>query len=380
MNKKIIIELHSLKEIHKRKQQKKLSTKKNIWIFGTGKFGRDLHSALSSEGYFVAGFVETSQAKKECLGLPVFGWKEWSSAHVNNPLCIGIFNRNMPLDQLEGIARKNGATDVYMPWDLYSILENHLGWRYWLSSANKILSNLNKLSKAIHYLSDELSKRCFLDIVEFRLGLNTAYGSFQHEDKQYFNTLTLSALKGKSICFVEGGAYTGDTYQDLCKLTDVYESYLFEPDAENYINLVSNINREVSLVHCLPIGLWDSYGILSFHSGSGEGASISVEGTAHIAVADLDSLIGGRNVDFIKLDIEGSEMRALYGAKSLIKHSRPVLAVSLYHRPEDLWELPLLLSSLCDDYMFYIRQHYANSFDCVLYAIPNKLQTKFLNN
>jgi hypothetical protein len=371
MNKQVSTELYSLEKRYKEKQGGQLSNKQYFWIFGTGQFGRDLHAALLSEGYFVAGFIETSPSSKKFLDLPLLGWKEWSSAHFRNPLCIGIFNRNMPLDLLEGIARKNGATNVYMPWDLYPILEKHLGWRYWLSPSNKILSNLNKLSKAIDCLSDEFSKRCILDIAAFRLGLNTAYGSFQHGEAQYFNNLTLSAFKGRSICFVEGGAYNGDTYLALSKLTDVYESFLFEPDADNYLKLVSNIDREVNLVHCLPIGLWDSYGILSFKEGSGEGASISGDGTAHIATVDLDSLIGGRSVDFIKLDVEGSEMRALYGAKNLIKQSRPVLAVSLYHRPEDLWELPLILSELCDDYMFYVRQHYANSFDSVLYAIPN---------
>lgn len=375
MSNQVLTELHSLEKRYKEKQAKKLSHKQNIWIFGTGQFGRDLHAALSSEEFYVAGFVETTPSNKEFLELPLLGWKEWSSTHFKNPLCIGIFNRNMPLDQLESIAQQNGATDIYMPWDLYPILEKHLGWRYWLSPAHKILSNLHKLSKAIDCLSDEFSKRCILDIAAFRLGMNTAYGSFQHEETQYFNTLTLSTFKGKSISFVEGGAYTGDTYLALCKHTNVYESYLFEPDADNYAKLVTKIDREVNYVHCLPIGLWDSYGILSFNEGNGEGASISGDGTAHIATVDLDSLIGGRTVDFIKLDVEGSEMRALYGAKNLIKHSRPVLAVSLYHRPEDLWELPLILASLCDDYRFYIRQHYANSFDSVLYAIPNKLHT-----
>jgi hypothetical protein len=35
-----------------------------------------------------------------------------------------------------------------------------------------------------------------------------------------------------------------------------------------------------------------------------------------------------------------------------------------------LWELPLALADLCDDYRFYVRQHYFNSFDSVLYAVP----------
>jgi hypothetical protein len=47
-----------------------------------------------------------------------------------------------------------------------------------------------------------------------------------------------------------------------------------------------------------------------------------------------------------------------------------VLAISCYHKPEDLWALPDLIDSLVPDYRLYLRQHTFNSFDLVLYAIP----------
>jgi len=82
-------------------------------------------------------------------------------------------------------------------------------------------------------------------------------------------------------------------------------------------------------------------------------------------------LIPNTHVDFIKLDIEGFEKKALQGAAMLIKRCRPVLALSLYHKPADLWELPTLLFDLCANYNYYVRQHGCNSFECILYAIPS---------
>lgn len=364
------VELQSLPRRFAEKPVKVLPQSRAVWIFGAGQFGRDLCAALQRAGHTVAGFVETAPSATQVMGLPLINWQQWSPAHSAAPLCVGIFNRGMPLDELETLARQSGSTDVYLPWDLYHVFKQDLGWRFWLSEPERILSQLDALAKALDCLSDDLSKRCLLDIATFRLGLNTTYGSFHHAENQYFNPLTLEALQGKSIRFVDGGAYNGDTYLELCSLADVQEAYLFEPDASNFAQLASNTGRTVRRSQCLPLGLSDRYGILSFNAGNGEGASITENGTSHIAVAALDTVLAGHMVDFIKLDVEGAELQALQGAKELIQRSRPVLALSLYHRPQDLWELPLILATMCEDYRFHIRQHFSNSFDSVLYAVP----------
>jgi FkbM family methyltransferase len=342
-----------------------------VWIFGAGQFGQDLCAALKRDGQLVLGFVETRPSNKQILELPVISWNQWTPLHNTESLCIGIFNRSMPLDELESLARQKGALDIYMPWDLYPVCEQYLGWRFWLSKPDLIICHLKDLARAMDCLSDESSKRCLIDIASFRLGLNPSFASFKHDEKQYFNSLTLNLLQGKSICFVDGGAFNGDTFLDLSSLIEIKESYLFEPDAENFLKLVTNVEICHQRVHCLPLGLSESYEILNFGAGNGEGASISDKGTSQIAVIDLDSVLSGCKIDFIKLDVEGAEMQALKGAKRVISDSRPVIAISLYHRSQDLWELPLAVFNLCKDYKFYIRQHFSNSFDSVLYAVPN---------
>ena len=109
---------------------------------------------------------------------------------------------------------------------------------------------------------------------------------------------------------------------------------------------------------------------LSFSSDGGEGSLISEEGNLHIAVAPLDDILINQSIDFIKMDIEGAELLALAGAKKSIEKNRPILAISYYHKPDDIWKIPLWLSEHCDNYKFYLRQHHYNSFDSVLYAVP----------
>ena len=74
-------------------------------------------------------------------------------------------------------------------------------------------------------------------------------------------------------------------------------------------------------------------------------------------------------VTFIKMDLEGSELRALMGAERIIRQYKPKLAISLYHKPEDIWELPLYILSLNSEYIFFIDHYSVATAETVLYAL-----------
>jgi len=76
-------------------------------------------------------------------------------------------------------------------------------------------------------------------------------------------------------------------------------------------------------------------------------------------------------VTFIKMDIEGAELNALKGAERIIREQKPKLAICIYHKPEDVWEIPSLLLNFVSDYKFYIRHNtYSFLYDTTLYALP----------
>lgn len=88
-----------------------------------------------------------------------------------------------------------------------------------------------------------------------------------------------------------------------------------------------------------------------------------------INVDRLDEILKDEVITFIKMDIEGSELPALQGAENIIKEQKPKLAICLYHKIEDFWEIPMYIHNLLPEYHFGILHHFPRMFyGSVLYA------------
>ena len=88
-----------------------------------------------------------------------------------------------------------------------------------------------------------------------------------------------------------------------------------------------------------------------------------------VPIKRLDDVISeGESVTFIKMDIEGSEYKALEGARKIITKNKPVLAICIYHRLEHFLEIPLLIKSMNPEYNLIMRHHIDTTCDAVLYA------------
>ena len=301
--------------------------------------------------------------------------------HGQADLALGIFNRGTAFDTLLKTAARAGFAAPHMPWTLYEQFGPSLGWRYWLSGRQVLQDRLDRIARVSEGLADAESVQTLYRICAFRLGLDTGFASFQSSDAPYFNALTLADLRARAITYVDCGAYNGDTFFDLLEEPGIEcsQAFLLEPDPANFDALVQRVALRQSPAVCLPLAVSNRHENLMFNVGQGEASAIQQETPAPVqapagrpvtAVA-LDQLLPSSRIDLLKLDIEGGEAQALSGARQSIQNSRPVLAVSLYHQPHDLWELPELLFDLCPRYQFYVRQHGFNTFDSVLYAVPD---------
>lgn len=84
----------------------------------------------------------------------------------------------------------------------------------------------------------------------------------------------------------------------------------------------------------------------------------------------LDDYLAGRQVTFLKMDVEGAEEEVLKGARNTIMQQHPRLAVSVYHKLSDIQTLPELILSYYPGYRLYLRHYSFSDYDTVLYALP----------
>jgi FkbM family methyltransferase len=189
--------------------------------------------------------------------------------------------------------------------------------------------------------------------------------------RQYFDLPKEMGLVGDGEVFVHAGCYNGDTQKSFINwFGDAYAKMVtFEPDLRQFALSKEKLAglRDTEIVQA---GLSDRCGAALFDPDALGRSFISEAGSQEISVVALDEYMVGQRVTFIALDIEGGELLALKGAKGIIVEQKPKLAISAYHKPDDIWELPFLLKEYNPNYRLYLRHyHLLDMGETVLYAL-----------
>lgn len=124
--------------------------------------------------------------------------------------------------------------------------------------------------------------------------------------------------------------------------------------------------------------LWNHSGLKMYYVDWGPGSRVTEDERVYeydgvcetITIDDTVERLGLDRVDFIKMDIEGAELRALRGAEQTIRRHRPKLAISIYHQMSDFTTIPRWLYALGLTYDFFLDHHTIYENETVLFAIP----------
>lgn len=195
------------------------------------------------------------------------------------------------------------------------------------------------------------------------------------EGAAYFDLEALLPLRSYEV-FIDGGAFDGATTLEFMKWCDGNGyAFCFEADSKNIATAAAHLSgiENCEIVHK---ALWSKNTSLYIDMKGNCSSAVSEEKRGEnieiIETAALDDVVGDRPVTYIKMDIEGAELEALQGAENIIRKQHPRLAVSIYHKPEDIWTIPRLLMKYYEGYWFYMRHYSFSWYDTVLYAIPQE--------
>lgn len=232
-------------------------------------------------------------------------------------------------------------------------------------------AHMSELFKVYSMLADKTSKKVFQNVLNFKLsGKIDLLKEIETPKTEVFeNIIKLSDTEH----YLDLGGYDGDTVEEFLGVTGgSYGSVtVLEPDSKNFRKLHNKaLEKDWNDMLLLNEGIWDSDTELSFDNRAGRNSYLSESGKVSVKVRSIDSVTEGKCVTFIKMDVEGAELRAIMGAKETLRTKKPKLQFSGYHRNEDLFSLPLALCEIEPDYHIYLRHHpYLPAWETNFYAV-----------
>lgn len=327
--------------------------------------GRNENTLLLSKDVGLAGIVDDFISEpSEWHGIPVIPRK----ALPKNSILVNTVAVARPVSaekrvRLEGEGRWLNHSDLYRTHpDKFSLPD------FVKSSRDALNHNGQDFHNLFLHLNDEISKKTFLDIIKYRLTGCPAFMesyAFRIND-QYFESFFKFPENGS---FIDAGGFNGETSIEFAKRYPNYGSiHIFEPSEKNYDQIVK-ISHNIQRSHIHKMGLSDKKESLFFSGDAGSASKIDVNGSDEILVDTLDSFNIDR-IDFIKMDLEGWELKALNGSKEAILKNHPILAISAYHHPLDFISIHDFILSIRSDYDVYLRHYTEGWTESVVYFIP----------
>lgn len=347
------------------------NTDAKLYVWGCASTAKTITKYIESNSSVkVTAYIVDDLYYKDSIynGRDVVKFSQWEQmANAGDYVVMGFTNEERARKVITELKEGVQGLYFYFPYSM-NAYESCLSYE-------EYLAHEKDFEKVYGMLEDQLSKdtmESFLDgcmngKVE---GLNKCIVT-----GQYFNDLT---EKYPVKCLVDCGAYIGDTIEAAKTFygEDLTKIISFEPDVKNIELLKERVQKcgiKEEQLCLVTMGSWSKRDTLHFASDDSS-SSISDDGDVTIEVDSIDHVLEQTDgkVDFIKMDVEGSEKESLLGAAKTIQKYHPILAICVYHRPEDLYELTKTIVDLVQGYpyKFYLRYYGPDLRELVLYALP----------
>jgi len=341
-------------------------------IVGAGPEGRRLCEICKARGITIAALADDDSGK---LGMVLCGAKVEPSHRLAQldratPIIIASHRVLAATQKLRALGFSTVLPFAALQMLAPKVFRPHMFYDGWLED---LLDNKEHYGRLDTELADDRSRQVLDAVIGYRLTADPIALAPVIEQGRFhqglYHPAGLFGL-GDNEVYVDAGAYDGDSirwFKD--RVADRYQRIIaFEPDPKTYARLKENFASD-DRVEAINAGLHREKGVLRFRDDASRGAIFTEDGETSIDVVSLDEVLAGERASYIKMNIEGAEIDALHGARKTIGRWMPKLAISVYHRPSDLWRIPQLVRHLSPRYQLYMRQHDGGVIETVLYAI-----------
>lgn len=348
-----------------------LTMERPVLIYGAGAKGRQIAGLLQDLGYPLLGFADRRGGPTLVHhGLPIRTLEQWLQAQdpAALTLVVAIHNHQVAVGELLADFSARGLCHLVTPVELHTRFADRLPPHYWLTSAAYYQAQSAAFAFLRAFFTDPASRDLLERIIEFRLTGN--YGCLPAPDCAGQYCPTDLPPWPAPLRLIDCGAFDGDTLRQFAQRGYRFAAIAaFEPDLAHFSTL-ARMAAAFGPATCFPCGVDAATRVVNFMASGDMASQISTAGDTTITCVAIDEALPGFAPTLLKMDVEGAELAALRGAERTIRSHRPGLAISLYHRPADLWEIPRLLESWRLGYDYYLRCHGHNTFDLVLYGRP----------
>jgi FkbM family methyltransferase len=346
-------------------------------LFGAGNLGRWILRELRKLGKEPAALADNNG---ELWGTSIEGVAVLSPADAARKFAkdglfvVSIWNPQVGVERIFRQLRVFGCrTVVPFVWLFWKHPSVFLPYYLW-DAPSSIISQAANVRRAFAALADGESRDLFLS--HLRLRLTGDFSSLPQPAScaQYFPPDLYLPVDHE--CFVDCGAYNGDTIRAFTQWTSgrFRRIVAFEPDPANFAALEACLSEELKLgdrAVARRCASGSVTGRVRFSADGSQAAAIAQHGAAEVDCVRLDDALAEEHPTFIKMDIEGAEPDAIEGATQLIRRDQLLMAVCVYHRQSDLWRIPLMIDAVePGSNRLYLKQHAVDGFDLVCYSVP----------
>ena len=328
-------------------------------------FGRNEHSAALAEIFNIEGYVDDFvQQGIIWTDKPVFS----SNDIPHNSIIINCVMASLPISAQKRIYELQ-VTKVISYYDLQILLPDIVPLPKFVEETQLDFAlNKKKWEMINESLFDAESKEVLEKLLHYRLTGDWSFMkqfTYRPKDQYFEDFLEFQADE----VFIDAGGFDGDTTELFCMKNPHYKRvFLFEPDAINLENAKKRL-KDYRSIEFIELGVSDSIDTLWFNPNNGSASSIGESGSCKIDVTTIDHHIDTK-VTFIKMDLEGWELKALAGAKNHILDDHPKLAIAVYHQPSDFWRVFEFVFSLRQDYKIFLRHYTEGWTETIMYFVP----------